>query len=239
MAVVKKGAKGSTVKKIQVSLNTHGAKPRLEVDADFGPKTDTAVRKFQRDSKLKVDGIVGKQTSAALGYKPTPKGGSGILLPVWDLGDHTRAVEKTYSAAGIYVKKHEKLTAFMEKYIKSRVAKVATSSESEPDAKAAAEIFTKRYFELKAAYENIAAHYSELVYTLETIQYLQKKHQSAVKKGKVLEAEATLQEAEKLVPKSSKLFGGTSKAMNVYDKHFKRMEQCRVMFEVMSKRPSS
>jgi hypothetical protein len=38
----------------------------IEIDGKFGPATETAVRKFQTEKKLQVDGIVGNQTWAAL-----------------------------------------------------------------------------------------------------------------------------------------------------------------------------
>lgn len=38
----------------------------LKVDGDFGPKTDSAVRRFQTQQGLKPDGIVGLKTTAAL-----------------------------------------------------------------------------------------------------------------------------------------------------------------------------
>jgi N-acetylmuramoyl-L-alanine amidase len=42
---------------------------KLSVDADgiFGPITEEAVRRFQAGKGLTVDGIVGRQTWAALG----------------------------------------------------------------------------------------------------------------------------------------------------------------------------
>jgi peptidoglycan hydrolase-like protein with peptidoglycan-binding domain len=36
------------------------------IDGIFGPLTEKAVRKFQKDNKLVVDGIVGQETFAAL-----------------------------------------------------------------------------------------------------------------------------------------------------------------------------
>ncbi|MGA2348128.1 MAG: peptidoglycan-binding domain-containing protein [Candidatus Sulfotelmatobacter sp.] len=60
------GAKGPDVKAVQESLNVWGASPALKNDGDFGTNTDTAVRKFQETHDLDVDGVVGKDTKAAL-----------------------------------------------------------------------------------------------------------------------------------------------------------------------------
>lgn len=66
MAVLKKGSKGSDVKKLQNSLNKQKAKPPLAEDGIFGPKTLEAVKTFQKKAKLKQDGQVGELTFAAL-----------------------------------------------------------------------------------------------------------------------------------------------------------------------------
>lgn len=58
--LLKKGSKGEDVKTLQKALNKKGY--GLEVDGDFGPATDKAVRLFQRASGLFVDGKVGPYT---------------------------------------------------------------------------------------------------------------------------------------------------------------------------------
>lgn len=56
--------KNEHVKVIQVNLNRHGAK--LEVDRSFGPATEQAVKEFQKEKGLEVDGFVGAETTALL-----------------------------------------------------------------------------------------------------------------------------------------------------------------------------
>lgn len=63
--VLKQGSKGVPVKQLQAYLNGHGHS--LELDSDFGPATDSAVRAFQRKhTPDDVDGIVGPRTTLAL-----------------------------------------------------------------------------------------------------------------------------------------------------------------------------
>lgn len=69
--VIKKGSKGPEVAKIQKALQNAGFSPG-RIDSDFGLKTDQAVRYFQIDHHLKVDGIVGKDTWALLQKYSTP-----------------------------------------------------------------------------------------------------------------------------------------------------------------------
>ena len=72
---LKVGSKGSQVRTLQTLLNATGA--NLLVDGDFGPKTDAAVKAYQRARGLVVDGVVGPQTAASLNNagpsaQPTP-----------------------------------------------------------------------------------------------------------------------------------------------------------------------
>lgn len=58
------GDHGVPVREVQRLLNSQGA--TLAEDGDFGPKTEQAVRAFQRVNGLDVDGIVGPATLARL-----------------------------------------------------------------------------------------------------------------------------------------------------------------------------
>ena len=63
LKVLKKGAKGDQVKALQTFLR--GADydlGRTGIDGDFGPVTDSCVRKFQSRNGLKTDGSVGPAT---------------------------------------------------------------------------------------------------------------------------------------------------------------------------------
>jgi peptidoglycan hydrolase-like protein with peptidoglycan-binding domain len=64
------GDVGPKVRAMQVRLGVHGHAVRA--DGVFGSVTDRAVRAFQRDAGLTVDGIVGPRTNAALA-RPAPK----------------------------------------------------------------------------------------------------------------------------------------------------------------------
>lgn len=52
---LQRGSKGKQVKEVQEALG-------ITIDGDFGPKTEAAVRKFQAENDLHVDGIVGPAT---------------------------------------------------------------------------------------------------------------------------------------------------------------------------------
>lgn len=61
--ILKLGSNGEDVKTLQMLLNSAGY--AVSIDSVFGPKTEAAVRAFQKDRGLVVDGIVGGKTMAA------------------------------------------------------------------------------------------------------------------------------------------------------------------------------
>jgi len=64
MKTLKKGDKGKEVEDLQRYL-------KIKVDGDFGPKTEDAVKKFQKEEGLTADGIVGAKTWSAMGIFST------------------------------------------------------------------------------------------------------------------------------------------------------------------------
>lgn len=61
------GSKGNEVKELQKRLNREGmAIEKLVVDGDFGKRTQSAVKNYQKNHGLVADGIVGAKTRAEL-----------------------------------------------------------------------------------------------------------------------------------------------------------------------------
>ncbi|HEY9751327.1 MAG TPA: glycoside hydrolase family protein [Coleofasciculaceae cyanobacterium] len=58
---------GADVRQLQAALKQAGF--NVLIDGDFGPATDKAVKAFQKQKNLTVDGIVGAQTLQALGLQ--------------------------------------------------------------------------------------------------------------------------------------------------------------------------
>jgi uncharacterized protein (TIGR02594 family) len=66
------GSKGPDVKKLQELLNTTLLlNPALKIDGDFGRATSDAVKRFQAEKGLGIDGIVGPKTRKALSLYST------------------------------------------------------------------------------------------------------------------------------------------------------------------------
>lgn len=61
---VKKGDSGAQVSQVQRKVSGKG-KGKLKIDGKFGPKTEAAVRRYQRKAGITVDGIVGPETRQA------------------------------------------------------------------------------------------------------------------------------------------------------------------------------
>lgn len=65
MTTLRRGSRGSEVEALQLALNRAGFLSDAP-DGIFGPRTEAAVREFQRSRGLRVDGVAGPQTWQAL-----------------------------------------------------------------------------------------------------------------------------------------------------------------------------
>lgn len=99
-----KNSKGQHVEDIQRLLNQHGAD--LKIDGIFGSKTEAAVMKFQKHYRLQVDGIVGPKTMAALVGRSDPDMGSNSSMPNLvslrhnPKGDHVKTIQRLLNRHG-------------------------------------------------------------------------------------------------------------------------------------------
>lgn len=59
-----RGTKGPLAAAIQAALCEAGHS--LEIDGEFGPKTENALREYQKKNGLEVDGVAGPATYAKL-----------------------------------------------------------------------------------------------------------------------------------------------------------------------------
>lgn len=64
LSVLRRGSKGEQVKTLQRLLNFFGE--NLEIDGSFGSLTDSALRFYQKNNQLEVDGICGKKSWESL-----------------------------------------------------------------------------------------------------------------------------------------------------------------------------
>lgn len=104
--LLRQGQRSEDVRHVQGLLSQAGFP--LRADGIFGPRTDRAVRGFQRAHGLQVDGIVGPQTAAALNaavgapvdrYRP---GGTGGAAPT----DAEQRRARTESAAAQLIRQN-------------------------------------------------------------------------------------------------------------------------------------
>lgn len=85
--ILKRGSKGPEVEALQRGLLALGLlKDVMDVDGDYGPKTEQAVRKFQRSAGIAVDGAAGPNTVDRLRHAvpaEMPETGVATFLDGW------------------------------------------------------------------------------------------------------------------------------------------------------------
>ena len=88
MTTLRLGSKGESVKTLQQFL-------KVGVDGTFGPQTETAVKAWQKANGLISDGIVGKNTWAAMGILNTDNAENSEV-------DHALKINQHYMPVGSY-----------------------------------------------------------------------------------------------------------------------------------------
>ncbi|MEK6264807.1 MAG: LysM peptidoglycan-binding domain-containing protein [Clostridium sp.] len=108
MILLRIGSTGADVKYLQTILVKLGytAGP---IDGIFGPKTDSAVRSFQKAYGLVVDGIVGKNTWAAIDKALRPTAYFGTLIYTVVPGDNLYTIAHNYNSTLENVLKFNKI----------------------------------------------------------------------------------------------------------------------------------
>ncbi|WP_164018707.1 peptidoglycan-binding protein [Pyxidicoccus trucidator] len=95
---LRSGSKGASVVTLQNKLKAAGFNPGA-ADGAFGPKTEAAVKAFQRARGLTSDGVVGPKTWSALNA-PASSGGSGPTLRPGARGEPVRALQSRLNTLG-------------------------------------------------------------------------------------------------------------------------------------------
>lgn len=99
MKMVQIGMTGNTVRQLQQALVNQGYE--LDIDGDFGDGTDAALRDFQANNDLDVDGVAGPATWAALGVddgEPAKSGHHSSRKPLLEQGSEGDAVRVLQTA---------------------------------------------------------------------------------------------------------------------------------------------
>ena len=97
--LLKRGSRGSTVRQLQRDLLLlHYNIGRWGADGSFGNATEKAVKQFQRDHKLSIDGIAGKKTlSKIVQLKTRTTGREQITVDGYWGQETTKALQKYFS----------------------------------------------------------------------------------------------------------------------------------------------
>lgn len=102
--MLRRGSKGDAVKMLQTNLNSV-MNAGLDVDGSFGPKTEAAVKDFQKKFNLEVDGIYGPKSTEAMTkalstpktYKYKVKGVTSFLNIRADKTSNSASIGKLYN----------------------------------------------------------------------------------------------------------------------------------------------
>lgn len=115
--VLKSGSKGGSVTVLQRLLVANGAK--ISADGQFGPKTQSAVKSFQKKKKLSADGVVGPATWGKI--VPTLRSG--------DSGAKVKALQAALNLRGAKLDADGKFGPATKAAVKKAQSKYGTASD--------------------------------------------------------------------------------------------------------------
>lgn len=103
MQTLKKGSKGEAVKELQEKLLARGYKlQKYGADGDYGSETVAAVKAFQKDWGLKVDGIAGPETLKMLdSTQPKPAEKTYTVMITCQTWDKAKEIQSKYGGTVI------------------------------------------------------------------------------------------------------------------------------------------
>lgn len=109
-STIKLGSSGAAVRDLQTDLTTLGYY-WAEITGSVGPKTETAIKAFQKDYGLTADGVAGKRTLDAIATAIKRKGGTsassgttagGAVLKLNSKGDSVAQLQSNLTTLGYY-----------------------------------------------------------------------------------------------------------------------------------------
>lgn len=115
--VLKSGSKGGSVTVLQRLLIANGAK--IDADGDFGPKTQSAVKAFQKKKKISADGVVGPATWGKI--VPTLRSG--------DSGAKVKALQASLNLRGAKIDADGKFGPATKSAVKKAQSKYGIASD--------------------------------------------------------------------------------------------------------------
>lgn len=98
---LRSGASGDRVKSLQTQLQAAGLYSGA-IDGKFGTATENAVRAFQRKLGLKVDGVAGTKTLAALSGEEIKEEPTSTTLRPGDKGEAVKAMQRRLKTLTLY-----------------------------------------------------------------------------------------------------------------------------------------
>ncbi|GMG83684.1 hypothetical protein LNKW23_28970 [Paralimibaculum aggregatum] len=192
MAALRKGAKGGEVRKLQEGINKALREtPKLKLDGDFGPKTDAALRRFQKKAGMSADGIAGNEVKAMIKLF--------IVGVKWPHGDIARLHKDREKELDDGVRASEK--------VEENFDEAGTLCEE------AAETLAYAWDRLEKSIDRMIEGYVRHVKTLEQLKTVESEFNACARRNDVLRQKTLVAEAAKLKKKAEDQYSAIDAAL--------------------------